>query len=151
MKQNIIKYLQIAFPFLLTIALWRLSCPWANPAGVLCIIPIFYCSFIRPVRYFSTFALLMCFLLDYKFGGNFMWTIYYCLCYMILNLQTAIDLTHTKKSGVYAFMIFFGIIILFMFLQHINFVNLLYAIVVFAITSVLYIPLVVTIRAVQND
>lgn len=151
MKQKIIKYLQIAFPFLLTIALWRLSCPWVNPAGVLCIIPIFYCSFIRPVRYFSPFALLMCFLLDYKFGGNFMWTIYYCLCYMILNLQTAIDLTHTKKSGVYAFMIFFSVIILFMFLQHINLVNLLYAVVVFAITSILYIPMVVTIQAVQND
>ena len=151
MKQKIIKYLQIAFPFLLTIALWRLSCPWVNSAGVLCIIPIFYCSFIRPVRYFSPFALLMCFLLDYKFGGNFMWTIYYCLCYMILKLQTAIDLTHTKKSGVYAFMTFFGIIILFMFLQHINLVNLLYAVVVFAITSTLYIPMVVTIRAVQND
>ena len=151
MKQKIIKYLQIAFPFLLTIALWRLSCPWVNPAGVLCIIPIFYCSFIRPVRYFSPFALLMCFLLDYKFGSNFMWTIYYCLCYMILNLQTTIDLTHTKKSGVYAFMIFFGIIILFMFLQYINLVNLLYAVVVFAITSILYIPMVVTIRAVQND
>lgn len=151
MKQKIIKYLQIAFPFLLTIALWRLSCPWVNPAGVLCIIPIFYCSFIRPVRYFSPFALLMCFLLDYKFGSNFMWTIYYCLCYMILNLQTTIDLTHTKKSGVYAFMIFFGIIILFMFLQYINLVNLLYAVVVFAITNILYIPMVVTIRAVQND
>jgi len=151
MKQKIIKYLQIAFPFLLTIALWRLSCPWVNPAGVLCIIPIFYCSFIRPVRYFSPFALLMCFLLDYKFGSNFMWTIYYCLCYMILNLQTAIDLTHTKKSGVYAFMIFFGIVMLFMFLQYINLVNLLYAVVVFAITSTLYIPMVVTIRAVQND
>ena len=151
MKQKIIKYLQIAFPFLLTIALWRLSCPWVNPAGILCIIPIFYCSFIRPVRYFSPFALMMCFLLDYKFGSNFMWTIYYCLCYMILNLQTAIDLTHTKKSGVYAFMIFFGIIMLFMFLQYINLVNLLYAVVVFAITSILYIPMVVTIRAVQND
>ena len=151
MKQKIIKYLQIAFPFLLTIALWRLSCPCVNPAGILCIIPIFYCSFIRPVRYFSPFALMMCFLLDYKFGGNFMWTIYYCLCYMILNLQTAIDLTHTKKSGVYAFMIFFGIIILFMFFQHVNLVNLLYAVVAFAITSILYIPMVVTIRAVQND
>ena len=80
-----------------------------------------------------------------------MWTIYYCLCYMILNLQTAIDLTHTKKSGVYAFMTFFGIIILFMFLQYINLVNLFYAVVVFAITSILYIPMVVTIRAVQND
>ena len=151
MKQKIIKYLQIAFPFLLTIALWRLSCPWVNPAGILCIIPIFYCSFIRPVHYFSPFALVMCFLLDYKFGSGFMWTIYYCLCYMILNLQTAIDLTHTKKSGVYAFMIFFGIIMLFMFLQYINLVNLLYAVVVFAITSILYIPMVVTIRAVQND
>ena len=44
MKQNIIKYLQIAFPFLITIALWRLSNPWINPAGVLAMIPIFYCS-----------------------------------------------------------------------------------------------------------
>lgn len=151
MKQKITKYLRIAFPFLLAIVLWRLSCPWVNPAGILCLIPIFYCSFIKPVRYFAPFALVMCFLLDYKFGSSFMWTIYYCLCYMILNLQTAIDLTHTKKYGVYAFMIFLGIIMLFMFLQHINLVNLLYAFIVFAITSVLYIPTVVTIGAVQND
>ena len=80
-----------------------------------------------------------------------MWTIYYCLCYMIMNLQTAIDLTHTKKSGVYAFMIFFGIVVLFMFLQHIGFINLLHLVTMFAITSVLYIPTIVTIRAVQND
>lgn len=151
MKREIIKYLRIAFPFLLTIALWRLSCPWVNPAGILCVIPIFYCSFIKPVRYFSIFSLIMCFLLDYKFGSGFMWTIYYCLCYMGMNLQTAIDLTHTKKYGVYAFMTFLGIIVLFMFLQYANLINLLYATVMFAITSVLYIPMVVTIGAIRND
>ena len=151
MKREIIKYLRIAFPFLLTIALWRLSCPWVTPAGILCVIPIFYCSFIKPVRYFSIFSLIMCFLLDYKFGSSFMWTIYYCLCYMGMNLQTAIDLTHTKKYGVYAFMTFLGIIILFMFLQHVNIINLLYAFVMFVITCVLYIPMVVTIGAIRND
>ena len=118
MKQKIIRYLQIAFPFLLTIVLWRLSCPWVNPAGLLCIIPIFYCSFIKPVCYFAPFALVMCFLLDYKFGSDFMWTIYYCLCYMIMNLQTAIDLTHTKKSGVYAFMTFGNYYLIYIFATH---------------------------------
>jgi len=151
MKQKIIKYLRFFFPFLVTVALWRLSCPWINSAGVLCIIPIFYCSFIKPVRYFVPFALLMCFLLDYKFGTVFMWTIYYCLCYTIVHLQTVVDLTHTKKSGVYAFMVFVGPVILFMFGQHINLINLLYSVVMFVITCAIYIPTVATIQAVQDD
>lgn len=151
MKQKIIKYLQIAFPFLVTIALWRLSCPWLNPAGILCIIPIFYYSFIRHTPYFTPFALVMCFLLDYKFGTVFVWTIYYCLFYAIVKLQTVVDLTHTKKYGVYAFMTFVGPIILFMIGQHINWINLLYGLIVFAITCVIYIPMIITIQAVQND
>lgn len=151
MKQTIIRYLRIAFPFLVTIALWRLSCPWLNPAGILCIIPIFYCSFIKPVPWFAPFALLMCFLLDYKFGSVFMWTMYYCFIYAIMNLQTVVDLTHTKNSGVYAFMAFLSPIILFVIAQHINWINLLYGIVVFTIVSVMYIPMVVTLGVVQND
>lgn len=151
MKQKIIRFLQVSFPFILSIALWRMSCPWLNPAGILSIIPIFYCSFIRPVPYFAPFALLMCFLLDYKCGTGFTWTIYYCAVYAVATLQTFVDFTHTKNSGVYAFMAFFGIIILFMFFQHINLINLLYGVVTFCITCIMYIPTVVTIRAVQND
>ncbi len=151
MKQKIITYLKFAFPFLITVALWRLSCPWINPAGILCIIPIFYCSFIRPTPYFAPFALIMCFLLDYKFSSSFMWTIYYCVFYTIVNLQTMVDLTHTKKSGVYAFISFISPVILFMILQQINFINILYSIVIFIVTCTIYIPTVVTMRAVQND
>ena len=109
MKQNIIKYLQIAFPFLITIALWRLSNPWINPAGVLAMIPIFYCSFIRPVPYFTAFAILFCFLIDYNFDTVIFWTTLYCTYYAVMNIQTIIDLTHTKRYGLCAFMIFFGI------------------------------------------
>ena len=151
MKQKIIRFLQVSFPFIISIALWRMSCPWLNSGGILSVIPIFYCSFIRPVPYFAPFALLMCFLLDYKCGTGFTWTIYYCAVYAIATLQTFVDVTHTKKSGVYAFMIFFGIVVLFMFLQHIGFINLLHLVIMFAITSVLYIPTIVTIQAVQND
>lgn len=151
MKQKIIRYLRVAFPFLVTIALWRLSFPWVNPAGILCIVPIFYCSFIKPVPYFMPFALLMCFLLDYKFGTVFMWTIYYCLFYAIMNLQTVVDLTHTKKYGLYAFMAFIGPVILFMISRYISFINILYGLVAFIITLIMYIPTVVTIKVVQND
>ncbi|MBQ7185813.1 MAG: hypothetical protein IJR92_03340, partial [Alphaproteobacteria bacterium] len=79
MKRKFIKIFTILFPFLITVILWRLSTPWVNPAGVLAIIPIFYCSFIRPVSYFTFFSILFCFLIDYKFGTLFMWTIFYCM------------------------------------------------------------------------
>lgn len=151
MKYKIIEYLRIAFPFLLTIALWRLSFPWVNSAGVLAIIPIFYCSFIKPVPYFVPFALIMCFLLDYKFGTVFMWTMYYCLFYAVINLQTLVDLTHTKKFCIYSFMAFLGPVIIFMIIRNISLINFLYGVVMFALACIMYIPTIVTIRAVQND
>ncbi|MBP5485923.1 MAG: hypothetical protein J6Y07_04435 [Alphaproteobacteria bacterium] len=148
---KIIKYLRFSFPFLITIALWRLSCPWINPAGLLSIIPIFYCSFIRPVPYFSLFALIMCFLLDYKFGTVFMWTMYYCMCYAIIKLQTIVDLTHTKKFGFYAFSVFLCPVLIFMIVQNINLKTLLYSFIAFAITCIMYIPTVTITRTIQND
>ena len=102
MKQKVITFLTISFPFLITLVLWRLSCPFINPAGILAIIPIFYCSFIRPVPYFTVYALLFCFLLDYKFGTVLIWTIFYCIYYVVVNIQTFIDLSHTNKNGLFA-------------------------------------------------
>lgn len=151
MKTQIIKYLRLLSPFLITIALWRLSVPWINPAGVLAIIPIFYCSFIRPVPYFVPFAILICFLIDYKFNTVLMWTVFYCAFYAVMNIQTFLDLTHTKKNGVYAFMWFVGAIISFMIVTHLSFMNLLSGILIFAILTLMYIPIITTIQVVQND
>lgn len=150
MRQNIIKYLQILFPFLITIVLWRLSYPWINPAGILAIIPIFYCSFIKPVDYFALFAILMCFLIDYKFNTVLFWTSWYCIYYVVSNLQTVIDLTHTKKSGVYAFMPFFGIGVLSLCIWDFSFINLLIGILMWTLCSAVYIPIARTIDVVDE-
>lgn len=151
MRQNIIKYLQIAFPFLITIALWRLSNPWINPAGVLAIIPIFYCSFIKPVPYFTTFAILFCFLIDYNFDTVIFWTALYCAYYAIMNIQTIIDLTHTKKYGLYAFMIFFGIASLSMIFWYLSWTSLGLGILMFIVTCAAYIPVAFLTKVVCDD
>ena len=151
MKQTIIKYLQIIFPFLITIALWRLSVQWINPAGILAIIPIFYCSFIRPVHYFTLFAILMCFLVDYKFDTVLFWTTIYCLYYGIMNFQTILDLTHTKIHGLYAFMAFFGIACIALVIWDLNLLSFLGGILMYLITCALYIPTTILIKAVDND
>ena len=151
MKQNIIKYLQIAFPFLITIALWRLSNPWINPAGILAIIPIFYCSFIKPVPYFTAFAILFCFLIDYNFDTVIFWTTLYCAYYAIMNIQTIIDLTHTKKFGLYAFMIFFGIASLSMIFWYLSWTSLGLGILMFVVTCAMYIPVAFLTKVVCDD
>ena len=151
MRQNIIKYLQIAFPFLITIALWRLSNPWINPAGVLAIIPIFYCSFIKPVPYFTAFAILFCFLIDYNFDTVIFWTSLYCAYYAIMNIQTIIDLTHTKKYGLYAFMIFFGIASLSMIFWYPSWTSLGLGILMFIVTCAAYIPVAFLTKVVCDD
>ncbi len=151
MIYNVVKFLRVIFPFVVTLALWRLSCSWINPAGILSIIPIFYCSFVRPVPWFAPFALIMCFLLDYQIGSGFLWTIYYCLVYAAMNLQMFVDLSHTKKYGLYAFMAFAGPAFLFMIFQDINWANLFGGIATFIVVCAIYIPTVITIRVVQND
>lgn len=151
MRKTIVDVLRKIFPFLFTVALWRLSVPWLNPAGVLAIIPIFYCSFIKPVPYFTPFAILFCFLLDYKFNTVLMWTVYYCIYYAVMNIQSFIDLTHTNKNGVYAFMLFFGSIVFFITIGHIGLANLLSGVIMFVITSLMYIPITILLKAAQDD
>lgn len=151
MKQQIIKSLQTLFPFLIAVALWRLSVPWINPGGILAIIPIFYCSFIRPVPYFTAFAILLCFLIDYKFNTLLMWTIFYCMFYVVMNMQTFIDLTHTNRDGIFAFMGFVGTVILLLVVSHLSFTNLFSGMTMFSILSIMYIPIITTIQVVQDD
>ena len=151
MKQTIFQYLRMIFPFLITVMLWRLSVPWLNPAGILAIIPIFYCSFIKPVPYFTAFAILFCFLIDYNFDTVMFWTILYCTYYAVMNIQTILDLTHTKKNGVYAFMVFFGIASLTMMFWYLNWIGFFGGISMFIITTLLYIPLTRLIKVVADD
>ena len=150
MKQSVIKYLRILFPWVFTIVLWRLSYPWINPAGILAIVPIFYCSFIRPLDYFVPFAILMCFLIDYKFDTVLFWTTLYCIYYVIANIQTVLDLTHTKKSGVYAFMLFFGIAVLSRIIWDLSIINLMIGILMYALVCVAYIPITTVINMVDK-
>ena len=81
MKKNIVDFLRAAFPFITVIILWRLAVPFWNPAGILAIIPIFYCSFVRPVPWFAPFAVLFCFLIDYRFDTLAYWTAAHCFVF----------------------------------------------------------------------
>ena len=151
MKEKIIKFLRDVFPFIAVIVLWRLSIAFWNPAGILAIIPIFYCSFVRPVPWFAPFALLFCFLIDYRFDTLFYWTIMYCLFYAINGFQTFFDLTRVDKNAINVFMIFFGIATFILSLLHINIDNLMRAVWLFAWVSTLYIPITALIKRVYDD
>lgn len=151
MKHDIVNFLRKSFPFLLTLALWRLSEPWINPAGILALIPVFYCSFIRPVPWFTAYAILFCFLTDYKFDTYLAWTMCYCIYYIIMNIQSVIDLTHTDKDGLFAFMIFIGITLFIIALINISVVGILGGIWCFVLTCALYLPTAKLIKVVCHD
>ncbi len=151
MKESFIKILQNSFPFLLTVALWRLSVPFWNPAGILAIIPIFFCSFVKPVNWFSLFSIFMCFVIDYKFETVCFWVAIYCLFYAINSFQNIIDITRMELNGIFAFLIFFGLSILIQVFVNINFITFLRGIWMILWTSVLYMPITTLIKKVQND
>lgn len=151
MKKNIIDFLRAAFPFITVIILWRLSVPFWNPAGILAIIPIFYCSFVRPVPWFAPFAALFCFLIDYRFDTLAYWMAAYCLFYAINGFQSFIDLTRTDKNALNIFMVFFGVATLILTLAGFSVLNMMRAIWLFAWVSTLYIPITALIKRVCDD
>lgn len=151
MKKSIIDFLRAAFPFITVIILWRLSVPFWNPAGILAIIPIFYCSFVRPVPWFAPFAALFCFLIDYRFDTLAYWTAAYCLFYAINGFQSFIDLTRTDKNALNIFMVFFGVATLILTLAGFSVLNMMRAIWLFAWVSTLYIPITALIKRVCDD
>ena len=151
MKKSIIDFLRAVFPFLCVIILWRLSVPFWNPAGILAIIPIFYCSFVRPVPWFAPFAALFCFLIDYRFDTLAYWTAAYCLFYAINGFQSFIDLTRTDKNALNIFMVFFGVATLILTLAGFSVLNMMRAIWLFAWVSTLYIPITALIKRVCDD
>ena len=150
MKENIVHFLRKAFPFLFAVGLWRMSAPIMNPAGILAIIPIFYCSFVRPISGFSLFCVLMCIAIDYKFETVCFWVAMYCLLYAINGFQNIIDLTRMDFDGLYAFMVFFGLCILIQIFTNFTFINIIHGILLYAWVCALYMPTVMLIKRVYK-
>ncbi len=151
MKENIIKSLRAIFPFLSVIFLWRLSIPFWNPGGIVAIIPLFYCTFIKPTKWFMPFGLLFCFLLDYNLGSLCYWTAIYCLCYALNGFQSFIDFQHRDFNSIDIFMIYIGIGIIGFEIAHLNWTTLVRMIWVFIWLTALYLPITKLINRVRHD
>ena len=151
MKENVINFLRAIFPFLSVIFLWRLAIPFWNPGGILAIIPIFYCTFIRPVSWFMPFGLLFCFLLDYNMGSLCYWTVIYCLCYALNGFQSFIDFEHRDFNSIDIFVLYIGLGLVFFEITHLNWTTFCRTVWVFVWTTILYLPITQLINGVHHD
>ena len=151
MKKFLIDFLRDSFPFLLTVALWRLSVPFWNPAGILAIIPIFFCSFVRPIAWFPIFSVLMCMIIDYKFETVCFWLAMYCLFYAINSFQNIIDITRMDMNGLFAFTVFFGVGILIQVITNFTFLTLIFGVWIVLFACLLYIPITNLIQRIRHD
>ncbi len=151
MKDNIIKFLRDSTPWLAVIVLWRLSNTFWNPAGILALIPIFYCSFVQPTPYFTVYAILFCFLIDYKFETLAFWTAWYCLFYAINGFQTFFDLTKIDRAAIHIFIAFFSVGMLVLLFANFSFIVMLETLWIILWAGLLYIPITRIIKWAQND
>ncbi len=151
MKDNVKNFLQRIFPFMITVGLWRLSGPWWNPGGILAIIPIFFCTFVRPTDWFVIFSVLMCVLIDYNFETVCFWLAMYCLIYSVNGFQNFVDIKRMDFDGINAFMIFIGLAILIQILANFTWVNIVRGMWIFAWTNIMYIPITTIIKKVHHD
>ena len=151
MIEKTVSFLRNVFPFLTVIFLWRLAIPFWNPGGILALIPLFYCTFIKPLPWFMPFGLIFCFLIDYNLGSLCYWTAIYCLCYAINGFQTIIDLQNMDFNAIDAFMVFLGIGLLLSEIPHLNWTILGRMLWTFAWVVTLYLPITNMIRTVQHD
>ncbi len=151
MKDKVVNFLRAAFPYLAVVALWRMSSPFWNPGGILALIPIFYCTFVRPTPWFGLYGAVFSFLIDYQFDTVLYWTTMYCILYAINGFQTFIDLTKVDKNAFDIFMIFWTTVVLICALMHPSFINIIRAIWIIAWGGALYIPITETIRRIHHD
>ena len=151
MKDSVIKFLRKSFPFLTVVFLWRLSLSFWNPGGILALVPIFFCTFIKPVNWFMPFGLLFCFLVDYNLGALCYWTTIYLLCYALNGFQSVIDFQHRDFNSIDMFMLYIGIGLFIFEIAHLNLTTLARTIWVFLWMTILYLPITNLIYRVQND
>lgn len=151
MKNSIINFLRMSAPFLITAALWRLSAPFWNPAGMLAMIPIFYSSFVRPAPWFAPFAVLFCFLIDYSMNTVFFWTILYCIFYAALGFQNFIDITRMDRNAFAAFAAYWGGAILILTIFNFSAAAIIQGIWLTCWGVALYLPITELIKRARND
>lgn len=152
MDKRIIDFFRGIFPFFITLFLWRADITWINPAGMLALIPIFFCTFIRPTPWFVPFGVLMCFMLDYHANTLLYWTSVYCICYATNGFQNVFDLSRADNNGMAAFAAFFSICVLIISLPHLlHFINLCRVIWTIMWTCALYMPISILIKKVSDD
>ena len=151
MKNDVINFLRKIFPFLTVVFLWRLSMPFWNPGGISVLIPIFFCTFIRPTPWFMPFGLLFCFLLDYNMGSLCYWTAIYCLCYALNGFQSFIDFKNRDFNSIDMFMIYIGIGLFVLEIAHLNWTVLGRTVWTFIWLTALYLPITKLIDGVRND
>lgn len=151
MIEKIVHFLRSATPFLAVVILWRLSITFWNPAGVLALIPIFYYSFVRPTPYFLPFAILFCFLIDYKFETLAFWTAWYCLFYAINGFQTFFDLTKIDRGAFHVFVLFFGLGMIVLLFANFSFIVMIKNVWIILWSGLLYVPITQLMKWMQND
>lgn len=151
MKTAWVGILRSLFPFVTTLVLWRLSAPFWNPGGVLALIPIFYCTFVRPVRWFMPFGMLVCFLIDYKSNTVLYWTAMYCALYAAYGFQNYIDLTRWDGGALRAFVATFGGAMLVLFFMRMDMPNLARTVWLVFWAAALYTPITAIIQRVHHD
>ena len=138
---KIVPFLKKLMPFLMTLFLWRLSAYFWNPAGILCLIPIFYYTFVHPIDWFPLFGLMFCFLIDYRCGLPLFWSSLFCLFYAVNGFQNYVDTKHTDNNALYAFMFFVGFGIFLLIIYGFSWINTINNLWLFIWLSVLYIPI----------
>lgn len=151
MIKNIISFLYKSSPFLAVIILWRLQLHFWNPGGILAIIPIFYYSFVRPIPWFTPFAILFCFLIDYSFDTKLFWTTMYFIAYAINGFQYFLDIQRADRNAIVPFMIFFGSSLFILMIINISWVMIFRCIWMFIWVSLLYIPFTNVMKKVLGD
>jgi len=151
MIKKVISFLCDISPFLAVIILWRLQLHFWNPGGILAIIPIFFYSFVRPVPWFTPFAILFCFLIDYNFDTKLFWTTMYFIAYAINGFQYFIDLQRADKNAIVPFMIFLGFSLFILMIFNLSWTVLFRCIWMFVWVSGLYIPITIFMKKVHAD
>lgn len=141
MMHEITLFFKKSLPFLITLFLWRLSVYFWNPCGILALIPIFYWTFVRPVNWFAPFAIIFCFLIDYRCDLPLFWTCLFCLFYAINGFQNYVDIQNMDNYGIYAFMSFTGFGILLLIFSGLTWSNFINNIWLFAWLNILYLPI----------
>lgn len=151
MIKSIVSFLRKASPFLAVIILWRLQLHFWNPGGILAIIPIFYYSFVRPIPWFTPFAILFCFVLDYTCDTKLYWTAVYFLAYAINGFQYFLDLQRADRNALVPFMIFFGLALFILMVINISWLMIFRSIWMFIWVVALYLPITTFMKKVHRD